>query len=357
MAMGNENTNLKFEEFPYVASSKTFCVDDQTADSACSATAYLHGVKGNSMTIGVNGNMRYMDCNDAGNRNKYTESIFKWAQDAGKATGVVTNTRITHASPAGVYANTPSRYWENDYEVTYDRCDASTIDDIAMQLVHGEVGKNLDVILGGGSRSFIPNTERENNYAGVRRDGRNLINEWMELEANRTFVNSREQLMEITAENRQGDVFGLFHGSHMSYNLDAIRLNRRDVEPTLAELTTKAIELLSTNDEGYFLFVEGGRIDHGHHGTEAQYAIDETIEFHKTIEAALEMVDLEETLVVVTADHSHVFTYAGYPVSKIMALVWSNIKKFFNLASRKQHFWSHTNQHSRRNAILYFIVR
>jgi alkaline phosphatase len=97
MAMGNENLNLAFEEFPYVASSKTYCVDDQVADSACSATAYLHGVKGNTMTIGVNGNMKYKDCPDASNRNKYTESYALWAQRAGKATGVVTTTRLTHA--------------------------------------------------------------------------------------------------------------------------------------------------------------------------------------------------------------------------------------------------------------------
>ncbi|KAG5666966.1 hypothetical protein PVAND_014970 [Polypedilum vanderplanki] len=313
MAMGNENMQLKFEEFPWVASSKTFCVDEQTADSACSATAYLSGVKGNSMTIGVNGNMKYMDCEDTGNRNKYTESIAKWAQDAGKATGVVTTTRITHASPAGVYAHTASRYWEDDYEIIVDRCDPNTIDDIALQLIHGEVGHNLNVIFGGGSRGFIPQGTQENGYNGRRRDGRNLINEWLEAKANRTFVNNRERLMEVTAENLSGDVFGLFHGSHMSYNIDRTRLNRENLEPSLAEMTTKAIELLSTNENGFFLFVEGGRIDHGHHETMAQYAVDETIQFHRAIEAALELVDIEETIVIVTADHSHVFTYAGYP--------------------------------------------
>lgn len=312
MAMGNENIKLSFEEFPYVASSKTYCVDEQVADSACTATAYLHGVKGNSMTIGVNGNMRYMDCVDTNNRNKYTESIALWAQKAGKATGVVTNTRITHASPAGVFSNTASRYWEDDNEIRIDGCPAGTINDIAMQLVHGEVGSNLNVILGGGSRAFVPNNETSHGSAGRRRDGRNLINEWLAAKPGRTYVNNRENFMNYDV-NQDGDLFGLFTSSHMSYNVDRIRFNRQHLEPTLEEMSVKAVDLLSKNDEGFFLFIEGGRIDHGHHATEARTAIDETIEFQKAVQAVVDKVNLEETLIVVTADHGHVFTISGYP--------------------------------------------
>jgi alkaline phosphatase len=312
MAMGNENINLSFEEFPYVASSKTYCVDEQVADSACTATAYLHGVKANSMTIGVNGNMRYSDCVDTNNRNKYTESIALWAQQAGKATGVVTNTRITHASPAGVYSNTASRYWEDDNEIRFDGCEAGTINDIAMQLVHGEVGSNLNVILGGGARAFIPNTQTSHGSSGRRRDGRNLINEWLAAKPGRTYVNNREGLMNYDI-NRDGDLFGLFNATHMSYNHDRTRFELQHLQPTLEEMSVKAVDLLSKKEEGFFLFIEGGRIDHGHHGTEARIALDETIEFQKAVKAVVDKVNLEETLIVVTADHGHVFTISGYP--------------------------------------------
>lgn len=149
---------------------------------------------------------------------------------------------------------------------------------------------------------------------GRRRDGKNLVNDWLEKSpSTRTFIQNRTQLIEIDGGNFDGELFGLFHGSHMNYNLDTIRLNRQEIDPTLTEMTLKAIEVLKREENGFFLLVESGRIDHGHHGTQARFAVDELIEFNRAIAAALETVDLEETLVVVTADHSHVFTYAGYP--------------------------------------------
>lgn len=266
------------------------------------------------MTIGVNGNMRFNDCVDTNNKNKWTIPFTKHAQDAGKATGFVTTARSTHATPAGLYANTASRYWENDAEVAWDRCDPDAIDDIAEQLVHGEVGSKLKVMLGGGSRNFIPTTVQEHGQNGRREDGKNLIAEWLEKSpSTRTYVNNRTRLMEIDTATYDGELFGLFHSSHMNYNLETIALNRQAINPTLTEMTKIAIELLEKDEDGFFLMVESGRIDHGHHGTYARLAIDEMIEFDKAINAALEMVDLEETLVIVTADHSHVFTYGGYP--------------------------------------------
>lgn len=169
-------------------------------------------------------------------------------------------------------------------------------------------------MLGGGSRAFIPNTMSMHGTTGRRRDGKNLVNEWLAKNpSTRTFIQNRTQLMQIDGENFNGELFGLFHGSHMPYNLDTIRLNRQEIDPTLTEMTVKAIEILSKDENGFFLLVESGRIDHGHHGTQARFAIDELVEFNKAISRALEMVDLEETIVIVTADHSHVFTYAGYP--------------------------------------------
>ncbi len=84
-------------------------------------------------------------------------------------------------------------------------------------------------------------------------------------------------------------------------------------EPTLAEMTETAIKMLSKNDNGYYLMIEAGRIDHGHHGGNANAALNDTVALSSAVKKALELVDTEETLILVTADHSHTFTMAGYP--------------------------------------------
>jgi len=97
----------------------------------------------------------------------------------------------------------------------------------------------------------------------------------------------------------------------MEYEAD--RARDTGGEPSLAEMTAKAIDILARKPRGYFLMVEGGRIDHGHHAGNAYRALTDTIALSDAVRAALARVDLRETLVIVTADHSHVFTMAGYP--------------------------------------------
>jgi alkaline phosphatase len=311
--MGGEEKKLFFENFPYTANSKTYCVDKQVADSACTATAYLHGLKAMGSTIGLNAKATRKNCLDTMDPEKRTESIASWAMKAGKDAGLVTTTRVTHASPAGVYAHTAYRHWENDGEISYDKCDPEVVDDITEQLVHGEVGKNLKVIFGCGSRQFINQTLNEHGGRGYRSDGKNLLDEWKQMKSTRTYVNNRDELMNLNPANVD-QVLGLFDSTHCTYNLNVQRDGLQSEKPSLKEMTEKAIDILSQNPEGYFLFVEGGRIDHGHHETRAKYALDEAAEFSKAIEAAINKVNTEETLVVVTADHGHVMTIAGYAV-------------------------------------------
>ncbi|PNF15816.1 hypothetical protein B7P43_G09886 [Cryptotermes secundus] len=140
-----EETELSFEEFPNTGLSKTYCVDSQVADSACSATAYLSGVKANIGTAGVTGRVKVDDCAAMRNTSNQVSSILKWSQDAGKSTGVVTTTRITHASPSGTYAHIANRDWENDAEVRNSGQDPDICDDIAEQLVNRIPGKNIKV--------------------------------------------------------------------------------------------------------------------------------------------------------------------------------------------------------------------
>lgn len=107
-------------------------------------------------------------------------------------------------------------------------------------------------------------------------------------------------------------VLGLFAPGHLDFNykIDGIS----DTMPTLSEMTVKAIELLSTNPNGFFLFVEGGRIDHALHDNQAHIALEETAEFSRAIELATKMLSFNDTLFVATADHSHTLTLSGYPV-------------------------------------------
>ncbi|XP_068617876.1 membrane-bound alkaline phosphatase-like [Battus philenor] len=307
-----EEAQLSFESFPTTGLSKTYCVNAQVADSACSATAYLCGAKTNNGVVGLTGAVPRGDCSAAQQSATNLQSIAAWALASGRDAGIVTTTRITHASPAGVFARAANRNWESDVDVRADNQDPATCPDIAHQLVHLSPGNELKVILGGGRREFLPSTSfDEEGTRGRRTDGRNLIEEWQLDKRARNvtheYVWNREQLLNA-AESMPDYLLGLFEGSHMRYHLEASPAT----EPTLAELTEVAIRSLSRNKKGFFLFVEGGRIDHAHHDNQVELALDETIELSEAVARAAALLPEEDTLLVVTADHAHVMTFSGY---------------------------------------------
>ncbi|XP_065095637.1 membrane-bound alkaline phosphatase-like [Ochlerotatus camptorhynchus] len=312
--LGDESTELSFEKFPYVGLSKTYCANVQVADSACTATAYLAGVKANYGTIGLSAAATLGDCHAQNNTDYHVQSIAKWAQDYGMATGFVTTTQVTNASPAGVYANTANRNWENDANVRDDGFDPNVCSDIATQLIHGDVGRRLKVIMGGGRREFLPNTTTDDEgVPGQRTDGTDLIKHWLHHKQSHghhraAYVQNRDQLLEVDEDTEY--LLGLFDAKHLPYHIDA----DAKVKPTLEEMVGKALDVLerASHHRGYFLFVEGGRIDHGHHYTQPLRAFDETVEFAKAVELARQRTSLEDTLIVVTADHSHTMTMSGY---------------------------------------------
>lgn len=291
---------------------QTYCIDSQVADSACTATAYLCGVKANRATIGVTGNVPYGNCSAGLNTDNHVYSIARWSQLQGKRTAIVTTTTVTHASPAGAYAHTSNRNWECDSDVISSGQNPETCRDIAYQLVFGETGENLNVVLGGGRGKFLPKNETgPQNDSGERSDGRNLINLWLEQKQKRgesaEYAWNRDQLLSVS--DSTANLIGLFAKGHCSYNLEA----NKTVEPTLAEMTEAAIKVLSQSAEGFFLFVEGGRIDHGHHSTYAKKALDETVQFSEAIQMAVDLTNSEETLIVVSSDHAHTMSFSGYP--------------------------------------------
>jgi alkaline phosphatase len=309
-ATGEEN-RLSFERLPYVGLSKTYSVDGQTPDSAPTMTAMVAGIKTNQGVIGVTQYARYNDCASASGQG--VASILEIAEALGLATGIVSTARITHATPAATYAHTPNRDWESDAELSAE-ARANGCKDIARQLIEFPYGDGLEVALGGGRSYFLPNTVADPEDAGAfgrRRDGRNLAQEWAS-RPGAAYVWNGAQFNAIDPAGTR-KLLGLFERSHMEYEQD--RAADTGKEPTLAAMTRKAIEVLQANDtgKGFFLMVEAGRIDHGHHAGNAARALSDTVALSDAVRVARKLTSEEDTLLVVSADHSHVFTIAGYP--------------------------------------------
>lgn len=261
----------------------------------------------------MSGLAKRYNCDDSINPYYKTQSIAYWAQEAGMETGFVTNTRITHSTTAGLYAAVAERDWENNAIIAKDSCDHERVDDIAEQLIYGKTGSRMKVIFGGGSMNFVNHTEIIHEGRGARTDGKNLISDWILEKTSRKFIMTKSE-MENLSEESEDQILGIFTHDRFPYHLDVVDKNLKEI-PTLAEMTSKAIEILEESENGYFLLVEGDRIDGAHHDNMAKYALDETIEFNKAIKTALEKVDLDETLIVVTSDHSHSMSYGGRAVS------------------------------------------
>ena len=306
-----ESNVLSFERLlPWTALSKTYTHDAQVADSAPTATAMVSGVKSVNGTIGVTQDIVLNNC--ASQKGAEVTTIFELAETAGLATGIVSTARITHATPAATYAKVAGRDWENDSNLPEEAV-TNGCKDIAAQLVDWPAGDGFEVVFGGGRGNFmtVDQTDPESETAkGSRKDGRDLIGEWTTRHNDGVYVWNQEGFDAIDPAN-VNRAFGLFNRSHMQYEAD--RPKDAGGEPSLAEMAVKAIDLLSKNEDGYVLMVEGGRVDHAHHAGNAARALTDTVAVAKAVEAVFEKIDPAETLVILTADHSHVFSIAGYP--------------------------------------------
>lgn len=299
---------LNFERMDRTARIKTYSADAQVTDSAPSMGAYMTGVKVNNDVISLkdaksirpgkdaNGNGGIDNC---GARNGTAPmTILELAKANGKAVGAITTTEMTHATPASTYAHS---------------CNRGLGYAIAQQLVPGGAGYNarlgdgVDVLMGGGRQHFTP-FDAATNKKG-RADGRNLLTE---MEERGYFVAATRADMLSARVGRK--FIGLYAADgHLDYSLQ-----RAPAQPTLAEMTAKSIALLAHNPNGFFLMVEGGKIDHALHDSNVKNALVETIQFDAAIQTAIDrmrVIDpgLENTLIVVTADHDHTIVMNGYP--------------------------------------------
>jgi alkaline phosphatase len=313
---GEEN-RLSFETLPYAALSKTYSWDQQTSDSAPTMTAMVTGYKAREGMLSVNHLTPRGECDAQVVAATTVPTILELAARHGKATGVVSTARLTHATPGATYAHTPMRDWEADA----NQPAGCGVKDIARQLIEvsPEVRKSLKVAMGGGRINFMP---RQLNgvdvldpeypkIKGRRNDGRDLTAEWLRTRgAGARYVWSKAGFDAVNPANTEY-LLGLFEPSHMQYETD--RASDVAGEPSLTEMTAKAISLLQKSPQGYFLHVEGGRIDHAHHAGNARRALTETIELSNAVRKAMELTRGTDTLIIVTADHSHTFTMSGYP--------------------------------------------
>ena len=295
LGQSGEEYVLPFETFEHLALVKTYNTNAQVPDSAGTASAMNTGAKTNIGMLGYGPAATLGDC--ASGKGREQPLVSEEARAKGKALGIVSTARITHATPAAVYARSVNRDWEGDTAVPEDQRGLGCID-IAQQLVDTP----FDVALGGGSVAFFGKEK------GGRRldDAADLPGSWA-AKTGGTFVTD---LTAMATAPEGKPLLGLFSPSHMTYMVDR---EADSTEPTLTAMTATAIQRLSGDPEGYYLMVESGRIDHGHHWGKAGYALEEAIEFARAIQWAIDNTDPEETLILVTADHSHVFTISGYP--------------------------------------------
>lgn len=320
--LGEEN-RLSFENFPFSGFAKTYNVDAQTPDSAGTMTAMMSGIKTDAGVLGVDADIERGECTSTAG-NEMTTAL-ELAEIAGKATGIISTARITHATPAATYAKSAERNWEDISDMPADAV-AAGCEDIASQLVNFEANlearmagvdvDGIDVVMGGGRRHFLPKDAAFNSIDAVsekegdRSDGRDLTAEWRATYSEGDYVIDQASFDAINPDTTTR-LLGLFNESHMQYEAD--RANDVAGEPSLSEMTSKAIGILDNNEKGFFLTVESGRIDHAHHAGNAYNALNDTIEFAKAVQMAIDSTNPEDTLILVTADHSHVFTIAGYP--------------------------------------------
>jgi alkaline phosphatase len=261
-------------------------------DSASAGTALASGVKTRDTITGKDPDGRPM------------KSIVDIARQLGKSAGVISNTRLTHATPAAFYAHVIHRHMENA---------------IAVQLV--ERG-DLTVALSGGARHFIPagtkvedhphlkGIDKKAGWGGSRRkDSRDLIAE----AKNRGYalVVNEKELLALDAQKTE-KLLGLFSASGFPSAIDRQPRHQTGV-PTLSQLTEKSLAILKKNPKGFFLMVEGGQIDWVEHGNDVASVLHEVLEFDQALGVVMAFGEKNpDTLVIVTADHDTGGLAIGY---------------------------------------------
>lgn len=283
--------DLAFDTMPYGGLVRTYSADGLVTDSANGASAITTGHRTINGAIGVDGGARRGVCDTSRNVPTLAQRA---KRELGKAVGVVSTSAITDASPAAFYAHVPARGWQSDVDTPAAARAAGCVD-IAAQLVLAADDVRPDIALGGGLTFFQPEQA-----GGRRKDGQDLPALWS-ARPDSVFVTDRDAMNAAVAAGQ--DVLGLFAEVHIPHEVDRPRVAPQ--APTLEEMTRAAINRLAAEPQGYVLLVEAAHIDKAHHAGLLNASLTEGIEFSKAVAAAREITDPADTLIIVTADHSH----------------------------------------------------
>jgi alkaline phosphatase len=311
-----EESALSFEAFPSTALAKTYNTDQQVAYAAGAVTAIVSGVKTRGAAVAMDQVPETGECKEAAGHE--VPGLLEQAKASGRSVGLVTTSRVTLGAPAATYAHVSDQDWEVDSRMPPLAIDEGCRD-IARQLV--EFNGGLDLVLGGGRLAFLTPADADPiqpNRFGVRADGVNLITRWRYRYPTGQYLFTAAQLAAAdqawrsAATGAPGPVLGLFSPDDMAFEDDA---RARSDQPTLTDMTVDAIDRLRGARDGFVLVVDAGNIDRAHHAGNAVLALDETVELSDAVAAAQKELgdQAAETLVVVTADHGHTLTIAGYP--------------------------------------------
>lgn len=258
---------LFMQTLPNVALMQTYSADNMVTDSAAAGTAMATGVKTGNGMVGVDENGLKVD------------SILDLFKANGSKVGVISTNTVVDATPAAFTASVDSR---------------SDNAAIAREMLESD----YDVLLGGGSKYFSPK----------KQDGVDLVEKFKE--KGYTYASNRDELNKVKDADK---LLGLFHPSYMNYKADREETNSN--EPTLVEMQDKALEVLDKSKDGFFLMVEGARIDHAAHAADVTGVWKETIEFDNAVKKAVDFAKKDkETLVIVLADHETM----GFAASEVM---------------------------------------
>lgn len=255
---------------------RTYAADSLVTDSAPAATAFATGKKSNTKLVGVLPYRATLPGANASEEEKYrpVATILEAAKLKGKSTGLIATSNIQHASPAGYSAHTGNR---SDYN------------DIAMQQVY----QDIDVVFGGGRQYLLPEQA-----GGVRKDGKNL--EMTLKERGYGIVKDRQEMKAWSG----GKVWGLFAADAMAYEMD--RKILIPDEPSLAEMTESALQVLSKNPNGFFLFVEASKVDWASHANDPIGVVSDVLAWDEAVEIAVNFAKKNPgTLVLAFSDHGN----------------------------------------------------
>ncbi|MDZ4991987.1 alkaline phosphatase [Clostridium perfringens] len=265
---GKEET-LKINSLPVAGINTTHALDTLVTDSAAAGTALATGHKTNSGVIS--------QLPDGTN----LKTVVEKAEEKGMATGIITSTRLTHATPAVFASHNESRGNEN--EIAEDYLDSG-----------------VDFFAGGGASNFRPNDGTLGK--SKREDDKNLLEDFEKL--GYKVFNGEESASDFRKLKVKGEekVFATFTDSHLPYEVERMQ---DDNTPSLAEITSKGIEVLEEYKDGFLMMVEGGRIDHASHANDVPATVNDVLAFDEAVKVAYKFYEEhpEETLIVVAGDH------------------------------------------------------